>query len=840
MTVDRKKPQANHSREKRYRCSMAGCGKAFTRLSHLQRHSLNHSETRWVCGRCNASFKRLDLLERHKARHTMKDGLAGGAGLGILQTRRKTISGFHTAEDSHSPLPSRLVQDTDKGKPSIKPAYPPSSCHIDTQNQHGDTGDDVSAGQQPSERSPRSSHSVLDAAHVADVTSPSMNLDELTNMYYDTSFDSVHFDVMGLACSPPATGQTLPHLEVEDQNYQQEIQQPSPAPDRPFSLNWAEIQSSRSEMAIPRQDTESACGVQHTTNIAPHPYDPLCLQPLIHVVDLQTSENEEAQGASLHPSGRIALSISKRDDILRLLSEIRPVTPEGIIIDGNTALLSMDNMHEYISLFFRFFNSSYPMVHVATLDIEGGDPIFLLSIIILGQTYKNKDTHQLSVYLYDALVPYILSGLMSVPIPDLPILQSFLILECYGMYRAGPYQRENAMLIHTLLFGAIRRVSRYHVRGGIMLPSHLVQPELGWKDFAYAEQYKRLILFVFMWDTQNVSCYSAMPNMSTHNIQVPLPCSQDLWEAPSEAAWEQIRKFHMEPACFNNMIKHLVQDGDKFQSLPMDRLSLTLVLHGIMSMCNDIAHFDNRSIYLSDIDPGGEPWRPWRRRMAHALETWKAHYDAYTMSLFQSMGDGWAPGSNHRQESVAILALYHTAHIVINCEIRHLQAAAGAKAIFGHMVMPEDRQMSENWVRDWVCTDATAADQAAWHAAQMIREGILNLKNWDVNGVFHYPWCLLIGTLTCWAFHHFGRGISDSREICRHPDEREMHQAQSRMLMNHMVSLMGSVSPTHIRRTLGKCCTHGLTVEVARYLRTVRWTAAFEAMKLLVGLSTRS
>lgn len=168
---------------------------------------------------------------------------------------------------------------------------------------------------------------------------------------------------------------------------------------------------------------------------------------------LQTSENEEAQGASLHPGGRIALSISKRDDILRLLSEIRPVTPEGIIIDGNTELLSIDNMHEYINLFFRFFNSSYPMVHVATLDIEGGDPIFLLSIMILGQTYKNKDTHQLSVYLYDALVPYILSGLMSVPIPDLPILQSFLILECYGMYRAGPYQRENAMLIHTLLFG---------------------------------------------------------------------------------------------------------------------------------------------------------------------------------------------------------------------------------------------------------------------------------------------------------------------------------------------------------------------------------------------------
>ncbi|OJJ73394.1 hypothetical protein ASPBRDRAFT_194345 [Aspergillus brasiliensis CBS 101740] len=325
--------------------------------------------------------------------------------------------------------------------------------------------------------------------------------------------------------------------------------------------------------------------------------------------------------------------------------------------------------------------------------------------------------------------------------------------------------------------------------------------------------------------------------MSTHNIQVPLPCSPELWEAPTEAAWENIRKSHTEQPFFHSTIKNLVQDGDKFQSLPMDNLSLTLLLHGIMSMCNDISHFDNRSIYLSDIDQGEEPWRPWRRRMAHALETWKAHYDAYIMGLSQCMGDGRAPRSNQKQETAAILALYHTAHIVIKCEIRHLQATAGAKAIFGHIVMPEDRQVSEEWVRDWVCIQTTAADHAAWHAAQMLREGILNLRNWEVSGVFHYPWCLFIGTLTCWAFHHFGGEMTDGQDICSHLDETDMDQTQSRVLMNHMVSLMGSVSPTQIRRTLKKCCTHGITVEVARYLRSVRWTAAFEAMKLLMGLS---
>ncbi|KAL4897634.1 transcription factor domain-containing protein, partial [Aspergillus ambiguus] len=228
--------------------------------------------------------------------------------------------------------------------------------------------------------------------------------------------------------------------------------------------------------------------------------------------------------------------------------------------------------------------------------------MFLLSMIILGATYKDKDSHQLSVTLYDAIVPYILSGLMSIPIPDLSTLQAFLILECYGMYRAGPYQRENAILIHTLLFEAIRRVSRYHVRGGIMLPNRLPCRDGRWKAFAYAEQFKRLILFVFMWDTQNVSCYSVMPNMSTHNIQVPLPCAHEIWAANTEAAWDRAQAIYAEPPNFHDTVKYLVDGDDKHLGIPMDRLSLTLLLHGLMSMCNDIAHFDNRSIYLTDMD----------------------------------------------------------------------------------------------------------------------------------------------------------------------------------------------------------------------------------------------
>lgn len=337
-----------------------------------------------------------------------------------------------------------------------------------------------------------------------------------------------------------------------------------------------------------------------------------------------------------------------------------------------------------------------------------------------------------------------------------------------------------------------------------------------------------------MWDTQNVSCYSAMPNMSTQTIQVPLPCAQEVWEATTEAAWEQAHASHAEPANFHDSVKSLVEERGSHHRDPMDRLSLTLLLHGLMSMCNDIAHFDNRSIYLGDMDHGEVSWTPWRRRMTHALETWKARYDVYTMASVQQRDGRTAP--NHREEDIALLTLYHTAHIVINSDIRHLQAAAGAKGIFGHIVMPEDRQESANWVKQWVHGQTPAADHAAWHAAQMLREGILHLKNWDVNGVFHYPWCLVIATLTCWAFHAFG-SASEERTQCGHGNALYTDQRESQEAMNHMVSLMASVSPGNIRRTLRRCCIHGLTIEVARYLQGVRWTAAFEAMKLLDKLS---
>ncbi|PUU74268.1 hypothetical protein B9Z19DRAFT_1001037 [Tuber borchii] len=88
-------PKSKHRKVRNFRCNHQGCGKAFTRAEHLQRHELNHrppspdSPDTGTCKRCRAHFKRPDLLDRHMERHAQKDKLAGGEGLGVLVTRKR-------------------------------------------------------------------------------------------------------------------------------------------------------------------------------------------------------------------------------------------------------------------------------------------------------------------------------------------------------------------------------------------------------------------------------------------------------------------------------------------------------------------------------------------------------------------------------------------------------------------------------------------------------------------------------------------------------------------------------------------------------------------------------
>ncbi|KAF4952489.1 hypothetical protein FGADI_6723 [Fusarium gaditjirri] len=776
-------------------------------------------------------YQLIEKEERHKARHASKDRLAGGLGLGMLRTKRHRRGRVMLASGSQSTQPWLSSTQHPQTAPAGQSAAKVMSSLIPEQ-------EDVLRSDEPTvgtfqhttdltATEPCASFGKATSAEFQDGTVSTDGFDflELGDMYHDSTFDFMHFNVTGGPHSPTSfrdpslvQGQDdLPILPKDSLDFDQKGKSSHPIHGAPTLNSPSQSPDFDEELPILQLTGTHGKEAAETSSFSAE-VDSLCFLRRLRLNNLHLTE-------------------TKRGEVLGLINDMRPVYPNGSSIDESTADLSLLRMQEYLDLFFANFNSCYPMIHTPTLEVLDAEPLFLLSLIVLGATYKDKKDHQLSVCLYDAMTPYIMSGLSGIKVPDLSILQAFMVLECYGMYRAGAYQRENAIIMHTFLFNAIRRLSRYHVRARIMVPDLRTDHEKDWKAFAYLEQYKRLILFIFMWDTQNVSYYSFMPSMSTQSIQVNLPCSKELWEAEDEDAWRAIVSSKANPPMINSMVKDFIEDGGGIWSEALDSLSLSFILHGLMSMCNDMVHFHNQSIYLGNAAQGDN--NDWRSRMTAALELWKTKYDAYAMGARQTIDED---SSLHefRQENVAFLALYHTAHIVANADIRHLQIAAGAEAIFGHVVTSTEHQESTRAVMHWVRGSPESAGHAAWHAAQMIREGLLNLRNWKANGMFHYPWCLYIGVLTIWAFVHFSQRQSDeddSRRSCHHSlGGEDILQTQSKALMHQTISNMASCTSATIGRDLHRCCPHGLAIEVAKYLKTVRWTAAFEAMKVLEGI----
>lgn len=86
-----------------------------------------------------------------------------------------------------------------------------------------------------------------------------------------------------------------------------------------------------------------------------------------------------------------------RAQLLDLIDIIQPTAPDGSIVMRDHPLLTLSCLQAYCDLFFTRFNTAYPLMHISTFDPSEVDTLLLISVLLLGATYSEKDAHQLAV-----------------------------------------------------------------------------------------------------------------------------------------------------------------------------------------------------------------------------------------------------------------------------------------------------------------------------------------------------------------------------------------------------------------------------------------------------------
>jgi hypothetical protein len=140
-----------------------------------------------------------------------------------------------------------------------------------------------------------------------------------------------------------------------------------------------------------------------------------------------------------------------RSQILDLIVQAGAKMPNGSAIMPDHPLLSLAALQHYCDLFFLCFNTSYPLLHQATFDPSQVETLLLLSVLLLGATYGDKAGHRLAVCIHDVLRAQIFQNVAFKAQPDLWMLQTILLVECFGKLRAGQTQHDMAHLFHGLL-----------------------------------------------------------------------------------------------------------------------------------------------------------------------------------------------------------------------------------------------------------------------------------------------------------------------------------------------------------------------------------------------------
>ncbi|KAH9224277.1 fungal-specific transcription factor domain-containing protein [Leptodontidium sp. 2 PMI_412] len=218
-----------------------------------------------------------------------------------------------------------------------------------------------------------------------------------------------------------------------------------------------------------------------------------------------------------------------------------------------------------IGAFFSEFHQNFPILHEGTFDAMTTPAPLQNAIIAIGSLYCDSGrTAKSRKALFDAalksLQAYVEQNRSRYQ--ETWVIQTFLLLEYFGIYDESEGGFAKAQQIHRDLVDAMRMLQMSHdgaLRiqfeqdsseepddGNNFAPgdSSSENLEIKWREFAKKEARKRCIYSLYLLDSHMSILYNQRPMLSSLEIKYDLPCCEDSWLAKSATVWNTCRRQH--------------------------------------------------------------------------------------------------------------------------------------------------------------------------------------------------------------------------------------------------------------------------------------------------------
>ena len=574
---------------------------------------------------------------------------------------------------------------------------------------------------------------------------------------------------------------------------------------------------------------------------------------------------------------QMALSEERRQEILDLIdtrfndTNHAPVRKRDDLLDGDRDndrhVLSLNMMQTYIASFWLHFHPQMPILHKPTFQANNSPPLLLLVIITLGascleKTYGFEVTQSgadLSAFLAWHLRWEIFMDADFRPPAKLWVFQALLLLEIFEkMYSTRPLH-ERAHIHHATSLTLMRRGSSLIGRSSVDSPpsgtdsthasrhgsvngalhSNQFTADEWWNQWITNEATRRAAFAAFVMDSIHATMFGHSAVMVAHEMRLPLPCDEALWNATSSAEVGRVEQsLHsngIKPTTFLDGLKKTLNG----QPVRTNSFGRTILMAGLLSVS---WHMNQRDLQVSSLGVsqalGGRD--KWRGSLTRAFDFWKIDLDESYAKANEGQQYPYYSNKGADDENIfeSRTVLHHLAHMAMHVDIVDCQIFAGASRLLGRSITPQDyagaqRRMKDGWAPTARARDATFYALRFLSQVLFPEEGAGALAKPEFlysardDYLLNRPWVLYFATLIVWSYGYALDGpIQPMYKLSNHEE-----------VVNDMQGFLRRVggvrAPDDLSRMQNRNACLGLLVLMRDTFSKTRWELLHEASKLL-------